>query len=269
MTAIVRAAPWSYVGATLAQEEGTRVHLCGRLTAEIRGRHVESELPGRQGRQLFAFLVLERQRRVRRDELIALLWPGRAPGAAESALSALLSKLRRALGEGALTGGRGEIGLTLPDGAWVDVEAAAAALSCAEAEVASGRWSAAWDAVRLAVEIAGRGFLPGIDAPWTEDPRREVEELRLDALECTARAGLRLGGSELATAERAARALVAAAPYRESGYAALMEVLAARGNAAEAMRVFANLRQLLREELGTSPERSVTELHERLLRGGP
>src|SRR5439155_6693141 len=137
-----------------------------------------------------------------------------------------------------------------------------------EAEAASGHWSAAWDAVQPAVEIADRGFLPGIDAPWTEDPRREVEELRMEALECLARAGLGLGGSELAAAERAARTLVVAAPYRESGYAALMEVLAARGNTAEAMRVFETLRQLLRDELGTTPDRAVTALHERLLLGG-
>ena len=229
---------------------------------------METALPGRQGRQLFAFLVLERHRRVRRGELIGVLWPGRAPDAAESALSALLSKLRRALGDGTLTGGRGEIGLTLPGGAWVDVEAAREALERAESEAASGHPSAAWDPAQLAVEIADRSFLPGIDAPWTEEPRREVEELRLDALECLARAGLRLGGSEAAAAERAARTLVMAAPFRESGYAALMEVLAARGNAAEAIRVFETLRQLLREELGTTPDRAVTGLHERLLRGG-
>jgi DNA-binding SARP family transcriptional activator len=228
---------------------------------------VESELPGRQGRQLFAFLVLERRRRVRRAELIGVLWPERAPDSAESALSALLSKLRRALGDGALTGGRGELGLALPEGAWVDVEAAREALERAESDISSGRWSTAWDAAQVAVEITDMGFLPGIDAAWTEEPRREVEELRLDALECTARAGLRLGGSELAAAERAAHALVVAAPYRESGYAALMEVLSARGNTAEAMRVFETLRQLLREELGTTPDRAVTSLHERLLRG--
>src|SRR4051794_7287995 len=267
IAAIVRAAPWGYVGATLAQQEGTRVHLCGRLTAEIRGRHVESELPGRQGRQLFAFLALERHRRVRRAELVGVLWPERPPSSAESALSALLSKLRRALGDGALAGGRGEVGLVLPDGAWVNVEAAREALGRAESELASGHWSAAWDAVALAIDISDREFLPGIDAAWTEEPRREVEELRLDALECTARTGLRLGRSELATAERAARALVVAAPYRESGYAALMEVLAVRGNTAEAARVFETLRQLLRDELGTTPDRAVTGLHERLLRG--
>jgi DNA-binding SARP family transcriptional activator/tetratricopeptide (TPR) repeat protein len=228
---------------------------------------VESELPGRQGRQLFAFLALERHRRVRRTELVGVLWPERPPSSAESALSALLSKLRRALGDGALAGGRGEVGLVLPDGAWVDVEAAREALGRAETELASGHWSAAWDAVAPVVEISDREFLPGIDAAWTEEPRREVEELRLDALECTARAGLRLGRSELAAADRAARALVVAAPYRESGYAALMEVLAVRGNTAEAVRVFETLRQFLRDELGTTPDRAVTGLHERLLRG--
>ena len=114
------------------------------------GRHVESALPGRQGRQLFAFLVHERRRRIRRDELIGVLWPERAPEAAESALSALLSKVRKTLGDGALTGGRGEIGLELPDGAWVDVEAAREALEKGEAAAAAEDWPAARDPALLA-----------------------------------------------------------------------------------------------------------------------
>src|SRR2546423_4457165 len=95
MAAIVRAPPWSYVGDTLAQQEGTRVHLCGRLTAELGGRRVESALPGRQGRQLFAFLVLERHRRGRRGEAIWGVWAQRGPRAAGSAVCGLRSQLAR------------------------------------------------------------------------------------------------------------------------------------------------------------------------------
>ena len=76
------------------------------------------------------------------------------------------------------------------------------------------------------------------------------------------------GGAELPIGERAARELVALAPYRESGHRLLMEILAARGNVAEALRAYEDLRALLREELGTSPCPEVRELQARLLRAG-
>ena len=44
-----------------------------------------------------------------------------------------------------------------------------------------------------------------------------------------------------------------------------MEVLAARGNVAEALRVHEELRVLLRDELGATPAPHVTALHDRLL----
>jgi SARP family transcriptional regulator, regulator of embCAB operon len=79
-------------------------------------------------------------------------------------------------------------------------------------------------------------------------------------------ASLRLGGTELATARRAARDVIKRAPYREIGYRVLMEALAEEGNVAEALWVYEKLRVLLREELGASPGREIQELHERLLR---
>ena len=48
-----------------------------------------------------------------------------------------------------------------------------------------------------------------------------------------------------------------------------MEVLHARGNVAEALRVFEDVRVLLREELGTAPGPALVALHERLLREEP
>ena len=62
-------------------------------------------------------------------------------------------------------------------------------------------------------------------------------DLRLEALEVRAAAGTGLGGARADEAERAARAAVEAAPFRESSRAALMEALHARGNVAEALRV--------------------------------
>jgi len=63
----------------------------------------------------------------------------------------------------------------------------------------------------------------------------------------------------------AARHLIADAPYRESGHRLLMETLATRGNAAEALFVYDALRRRLRDELGTSPSAPTQELYRRLL----
>jgi len=43
-----------------------------------------------------------------------------------------------------------------------------------------------------------------------------------------------------------------------------MEVLAERGNAAEALQVYEQLRVLLRDELGTVPGEATQELHRRV-----
>ena len=47
-----------------------------------------------------------------------------------------------------------------------------------------------------------------------------------------------------------------------------MEALAGRGNVAEALRAYEELRVLLRDELGTAPGAEVQALHRRLLIGG-
>jgi len=241
----------------------TRIQLCGRLVVELEGRRVEGELSGRQGRTLFAYLVVHRLRLAGRGEL-ETLWGEIAPPAADASLSALLSKLRAALGPGVLEGRR-ELRLLLPAGAWVDVEAAFEAIHRAESCVALGEWAGAWGPARVALNVSNRPFLPGAVAPWIDERRRALEGLRLRALECVAAAGLGLEGPELAATERSARSLIEVAPFRESGYRFLMEALAARGEAAEALVVYDRLRRLLRDELGIAPTRATQDLHRVLL----
>jgi DNA-binding SARP family transcriptional activator len=105
----------------MAADGATTVRLCGPLGLELSGR--EATLPGRQGRLAFAYLVVNRRRAVARDELVELLWPQRLPADPGEALSALLSRVRRAVGADVLTGRR-ELELALPPAAWVDLEAA-------------------------------------------------------------------------------------------------------------------------------------------------
>ena len=228
------------------------------MTVELDGRRVEDELPGRQGRLLFVYLAAHRNRPVTRDALLEAVWPD---GAATDALSPLLSRLRRVVP----LEGRGAVQLALPDDAWIDLEAATEALHRAESAIAREAWEEAWGPARVPQHVCARGFMPGEDAPWIVELRRRVDELYLRSLELVARAGVGIGGAELDTAERAARRLVELAPYRETGYRALMETLAQRGNAAEALVVYETLRTTLRDELGASPSAPTQELHRELL----
>jgi hypothetical protein len=133
------------------------------------------------------------------------------------------------------------------------------------AALTRGDSRAAWAPANLTLNVADRGLLAGHDAQWLDQRPRDLDELALRALDCMARVGLALGGSELAAADRAARRMIEREPFRESGYRRLMEVHAARGDAPEALVVYERLRTLLREELGTTPGPELQQLHRRLL----
>ena len=242
-----------------------RIQLCGRFVADIDGSRVEDALPGRRGRVLFAYLVLNRGRPVPRDELLVAGWGEDAPAAAGNALSVLLSKLRHGLGADRLRGRTG-IELLLPEATFVDVEAALEGAHRAESAIAEGRWVQAWGPAGIAYHVATRPFLAGLEVPWIDHWRRRLEEVRLRGLECFAAAGLGLGGPALAQAEERARMLTELAPYRESGHRILLEALARRGNPAEALRAYERLRTMLREELGVAPSPTLQAVHRRLLR---
>ncbi len=242
-----------------------RITLCGRLTLEWGGERLESRLPGRQGRLIFAFLILNRNRAVRRDELVEALWSeGGLPDGGEGLLAPPLSRLRKALGPGRLEG-RGELSLNLGDDAVIDWEAAQADLESAQVALGEGRHERAWESALAADAIFDGGLLPGFEARWIDEYRSRLEELHLRTLEIVAQAGARLGGARVVQAEQAARRAVEASPFRESARGALIEVLESQGNVAEALRCYEELRILLRDELGTYPAPALTAIHARLL----
>jgi DNA-binding SARP family transcriptional activator/tetratricopeptide (TPR) repeat protein len=251
----------------LPDSDRTRIQLCGRLSVELDGVELVTSLRGKQVPLLLAYLVLNRDRPVGRDELIGALWSEASPRSQDGALRTLLSRLRSALGPDVLVG-RDELVLELPEPAWVDVEAAAAEALRAQQALERGDARGAWGLAQVPLNIASRGLLPGTQAVWLEHQRRELAEIRLQALEVIGQAGLSLGGTQLGSVERAARALIGAEPYRESGYVLLMQALEIRGNVAEGLRVFDRLRTLLRDELGTAPSPETIRAYERLLHPG-
>lgn len=242
-----------------------RIGLCGGLVVGTGGKQIEANLAGHQGRELFAYLVLNRDRPVSRDELAALLWPDQPPRAPEASLNTILARLRRVLGHSVLDG-RAQLTVRLPAGSWIDVEAAEDAAIRAHSTLAQGSAAEAIELASSALAIVAAPLLPDVRHAWIDQRRIDVDDLRSRLLAMTVRAGLAAGGPSLDAAERGARALIEREPFRESGYALLMEVHAARGDIAEALLVYERLRTLLRSELGIPPSARVAALHEKLVR---
>ena len=138
-------------------EPRVRIQLCGQVTVEVAATRKETTLPGRQGRILLAYMVLRRHDPLPRDELSFALWGDQPPRAAESALAALLSKLRRTLAPVPIDGTR----IVLPTDAWVDLEAAREAIHRAESALVRGADPVAWAAAQTSLFVARRPFLAG------------------------------------------------------------------------------------------------------------
>jgi DNA-binding winged helix-turn-helix (wHTH) protein len=124
------------VGGLLAPE--ARIYLCGRVTVERNGRVLtDAAFGGRQGRLLFAFLGTRRAQPVSKAQLIDAIWGTRTPPSVETAINALVSKLRaalRKLGVPRPHGVASDVGtyqFVVPS-AWIDIEDARTSIDRAE-----------------------------------------------------------------------------------------------------------------------------------------
>jgi len=241
----------------------TRIDVCGHLAITHDGQPLTEGTIRLQGRMLLAFLALNRERPVSREELFLAIWGAETGEDHRAALNSLLSKVRRALGADAVPN-RGPKSVQLSPGIAVDYHEAFEHLETAREALRQAAPDEVETAARRALELADRGVLQGETAEWLEQPRRRLEEAASSARECLAEAALLAGGPQVQVAVDRARELVAAEPYRESAHALLMRALDAQGNSAEALSVFEALRQRLRE-MGATPNPTLRALHQRLL----
>lgn len=88
-----------------------RLRTLGGLFLERDGRPLEGRATQRRRLALLAYLAAARDRPVRRDKIVALLWPERDEERGRHSLSQLVSALRRELGEAAIMTGVDEVRL--------------------------------------------------------------------------------------------------------------------------------------------------------------
>lgn len=252
---------------SMAASLALRLQLCGPLAIEHGAGVIrEARLPGRQGRRLWAYLVLNRGRAAGRDELATAIWGDEIPDAWDTSLNALVSRLRAVLRPAAGLRIRGEVGryvLEVPSDAFVDLERGWRALLRAEFALRQQDYATAGAEALIARGIAGRGFLPGEDGPWIEAQRRALADTLLQATEIAGEVELALGRP--ADAHRLGRELVGLDPLHESGYRLLMRALAASGNRAQAVRIMEECRQALREQADMTPSAETERLFKQIV----
>ena len=205
---------------------------------EVDGRVVvnETQLRGRQGRLVFAYLVCERTRPVPKEELATIVWPHELSPSWEGALSALTSRLGAVIATGPLKSldvvfsrSLGQYQVYLPADAWIDIEAGASAIDRAEALMRAGKPEQVHGPATAAAAIARRPFLPGIEGFWVDSLRERLKRQLLRALDCLAESQILLGEPSAAV-ETATEAMLT--EWRPTSVSERTRRLAARASSA-------------------------------------
>jgi SARP family transcriptional regulator, regulator of embCAB operon len=234
-----------------------RVYLCGSVVVEAGERLVrDSALAGPQGRLLFVFLMSRSPQPVSKVDLVHALWGTSPPRSADTALNAVISKLRgvlRTIGvaepEGILSDA-GTYRLALGS-SWVDIDAARSAADRAEGALRRGELGEAWSNANVAAAIARQPFLPDESRLWVQRQREMLARMWRRAALVLSEVSTRNQEYELGIQH--ALEVAQAEPFDELACQALMKAHAAAGNRAEALRVYARCRKLFRDELGAEP----------------
>ena len=225
-------------------------------------------VPGAKLRALLAMLALDSGRVVPTDRLIDGLWRDDPPGGVANSLQRLVSKLRKALGDGDAVAMRPPGYVLAVEADDVDVHrfdrlvAEARDLAAGgEPEPALARFAAAeglWRGPALADFAYDEFAQPHIAR--LQEARLSVIEDRVDVELALARHRRLAGDLEV---------LVADHPTRERLRGQLMLALYRSGRQSDALRVFQEGRAALAEELGLDPGPELRDLETAILRQDP
>ncbi|ANZ40723.1 hypothetical protein BBK82_36755 [Lentzea guizhouensis] len=195
------------------------------------------EVAAPRQRALLAMLALDAGRIVGHDQLIGGLYPDRPAGAAH-AVQSQVSRLRRTV-PGLVVEHHAAGYRLVADPVDVDVHLCAELLTAGRGAQALALWR-------------GRA-LADVEAPFADDARARLEELRISCVVA--------GGT---TADL--RGLLGVHPLREDVRAALVRALHRDGRQSEALDVYAQGRELLAGELGVDPSPDLAAAHLEVLR---
>ncbi|MEY9952946.1 BTAD domain-containing putative transcriptional regulator [Leifsonia sp. EB34] len=240
---------------------GPRVAVLGPVLVEDRTGAL-AEPSGTRGKSLIVALALARGGRSV-PALVEDLWDDAPPRQERAALQTLVSRVRTSSADGILESTPSGYALTV--GAHgTDLDLAAHRLELARSALAAG---APADALREAASglALWRGE-PGLELAGSrlgEELARTAAELRTELLVVRARAARESGDTATALADL--RELLRLRPLDESLHAEQIRALADAGRRSDALLAFADLKDALRDRLGTRPGAELVALNARLL----
>jgi DNA-binding SARP family transcriptional activator len=206
----------------------------------------------RGGSQRLLALLALRDRALTRASVAGTLWPEASEDHAYSSLRSALGRLSRVTRDAVVVT---PLDLSLADDVKIDLREARA---LAHRLLDPAATLPKPDLGAASVGVLSIDVLPDWYDDWVLVEAEEWRQLRLHALEAlTERL---LAEERFGEATGAALAAVRAEPLRESSRAAVMRVLLAEGNQAEALREFDRYRTLLHEELGLEPTARLRDL---------
>ncbi|MER7587207.1 BTAD domain-containing putative transcriptional regulator [Micromonospora sp. NPDC127501] len=237
------------------------IQVLGGLSVQLPTHKLRLGTPKQQ--TIFAMLTVQPERLVTVDDLVDELWADRPPRSAVANVRTYAANLRRAFeafpaGSGAIERQRSGYRLVV-DPERVDIFRF-------ELERNAGREALTGGHLDRARELLGRALarwrgpmLAGVPlGPVLTSRAVAAEEERLLTVELLADVHLRSGRDDLAIA--LLREVVARHPLREPAYVLLMRALHERGDNAEALAVYDEIRTTLTTELGVGPGGNLEEL---------
>jgi predicted ATPase/DNA-binding winged helix-turn-helix (wHTH) protein len=234
------------------------VGVLGPLEVQLDGRPVA--VGGGRLRALLACLALEAGRPVSTGRLVDALWEEDLPADQVHALQSLISRLRRALGNGSLVA-------PAPGGYRLDVEVDAQHFERLVNDArSSGDPERKGELLREALALwRGPALEDLVDYRFAAAAAARLEDLRLAALADRVATDLALGHGDRLVGEL--EALCAEHPLHERLAAQLIAALAAAGRQADALAAYERVRRLLSEELGVPPGAELQAAHMAVLQG--
>jgi DNA-binding SARP family transcriptional activator/Tfp pilus assembly protein PilF len=251
--------------ATGTERRQLHIGVLGPLLVSHGGAPVD--IPSQRQRTLLALLALHKGQMVPISEIIDVLWGEDPPRTARNLVQMYVSQLRTLLGTAGrnLRSAHGGYALDLAE-QQLDLAQFDDLVRRAQATQSADRPDQAAQLYTRALECWRGPVLADAGKRLRQHPTvTAASNRRIAATVAFADAAIAIGASEQVIA--ALRTLSHEEPLHEAVHGRLMLALAATGEQAEALRVFAELRTRLTEELGVEPGREVQSAHLRILRG--
>ncbi|MCW2952163.1 MAG: transcriptional activator domain protein [Conexibacter sp.] len=236
------------------------LRLLGGFAARVGGRPVaEGAWRLRRAKSLIKLLALAPERRMHREQVAELLWPGREPTG--NGLHQVLYTARRAVASDGGAGDRlvlrDDVVALVGDGIWVDVDSF-------ERAAAAAREDGSVESYRVALKLYAGELLPEDRyEEWTATRRESLRETRLGLLVEVAEA--HAGAADAAAAVEALQRAVVEDPLHEAAHRGLMRLFAGDGRPQQALAQYQQLRDALRRTLEADPDPATRRLYREIL----